>query len=425
MAQVKFYILRRKDKDGNLPIANLPILCKYSFNGQRLEYYTGERCELKWYNKGYWKKGKNPVSFAQFDGELINQRLDAIERHIKTIETEAIQKGLPLTARTLRAELDKRLKPADIKEKPTLLQYFDIYIKELASRVNERTGVKLSKAMSKKYGTIKNLFMDFCYYKKRQYNFEDINSTFYNDFKAYMIFEKKYSVNTYGRSIKFLKTILNDAAKNGYNEHLEFRTILKGAAEESDNIYLNKDELQKLYKYDFSESPKLDRVRDFFLIGCWTGLRFSDFTTIKKEDIQGNRIRVKTQKTRQKVVIPLHPVVRAILKKYNYELPPPISNQKFNKYIKDAARLAEISTPFIKNITKGGKVETIINPKSEVVSSHAARRSFASNSYIQGIPIILIMAITGHRTETEFMKYIKLSADEKADQFEQQAGWKI
>jgi integrase len=423
MAQVRFYVLRRRDKDGNLPIANLPIICKYSFNGQRLEYYTGERCELKYYNKGYWKKGKQPVSFAQPFGENINQNLDAIERHIKTIETEAIQKGLPLTAKTLKDELDKRLKPDEIKEKPTLLQYFDIFIKELATRTNERTGVKLSKAMAIKYGTIKNLFMDFCYFKGRSYNFEDIDTNFYKDFKAYMIFEKKYSTNTYGRAIRFLKTILNDAVKNGFNEHLEFRTILKGASEESDNVYLTKDELKKLYEYDFTNNPKLERVRDFFLIGCWTGLRFSDFTTLKKEDIKDNRIRVKTQKTRHKVIIPLHPVVKEILEKYNYELPPAISNQKFNKYLKDCARLAEISEPFIKNITKGGKTLTIINPKSEVISSHAARRSFATNAYLQGINPIYIMAITGHKTESEFMKYIKLSADEKADEFEQQAGW--
>jgi len=277
--------------------------------------------------------------------------------------------------------------------------------------------------MAIKYGTIKKLFTDFCNHKGREYDFADINTKFYQEFNSYMITEKDYSVNTIGRSMKFLKTILNDAVTNNLHSNLEFRDILKGTTEDSDNVYLNKDELQKLYELDLKGNLRLDRVRDVFLIGCWTGLRFSDFTTLKKEDIHGDRIRVKTQKTGNKVVIPLHPVVKLILEKYEYSIPPAITNQKFNDYIKDIAALAKLNEPFTRHITKGGRDVSITVPKWKAISSHCARRSFATNAYKQGINPVYIMAISGHRTQSQFEKYIKLSGDEKADKFEEQAAW--
>jgi len=132
---------------------------------------------------------------------------------------------------------------------------------------------------------------------------------------------------------------------------------------------------------------------------------------------------LKTQKTKHTVTIPIHPTVRAILEKYNYELPPAISNQKFNKYIREVAEAAKINEPFTKHITKGGKSLSIPMKKYEAVSSHVARRSFATNAYKRKIEPLLIMAITGHKTETEFLKYIKVTDEEKAAMFESAAQW--
>jgi integrase len=423
MAHVKFYILRRKDKEVNLPEYNLPIIAKYSYNGKRLEYYTRERCDYKNFNLGYVQAGKDPIRTTEPNSDNINRNLRSIERHIKNIESEAIAAGVPITIKYFRDELKKRLRPEPEEAKMTLTKYFDVYINDLPNRTNERTGEKLSSAMAIKYGTIKNLFADFCKYKGREYDFADMNVKFYQEFKNYMVTEKKYSVNTLGRAMKFLKTILNDATTNKYNNNLEFREVLKGVTEESDNVYLNKDELEEIYKLDLKDNPKLDRVRDVFLIGCWTGLRFSDFTTLKKDDVHGDRIRVKTQKTGSKVTIPLHPTVKLILEKYQYEIPPAISNQKFNDYIKEIAALAKLNEPFTRHITKGGKDAPITMPKWKACSSHTCRRSFATNAYKQKINPVYIMSITGHKTEAEFMKYLKISTDEKADQFEEQAAW--
>jgi hypothetical protein len=104
--------------------------------------------------------------------------------------------------------------------------------------------------MAIKYGRIKNMFNDFCKHKGRQYDFEDIDCKFYQNFNSYMIIEKKYSVTTIGSSMKFLKTILNDAVTNKLHTNIEFKEILKGKTEDSDAVYLNNHELKLLCELD-------------------------------------------------------------------------------------------------------------------------------------------------------------------------------
>ncbi len=425
MAHVKFYPLRRKDSEGNLSDTNLPIIAKYSYNGKRLEYYTRERCDLAYFNLNYAALGKDPIKTIAPHSDIMNANLKSIERHILKIESDAITAGIPISIEYFRTELKKKLRPEPEKKRVTLTEYIDIYIANIPTRTNPRTGKKLSLAMSKKYGTIKSLFADFCKFKGRAYDFADINATFYREFNSYMMNEKKYATNTMGRAIKFLKTILNDAVSNNKSDNLEFRDLLKGGAEEADAVFLNEEELLKIYQLDLKANARLDRVRDVFLIGCMTGLRFSDFSTLKKEDIdvRNKRIRIKTRKTGAKVVIPLHPTVISILEKYNYEIPRAITNQRFNDYVKEVCQEAKLNDSFTKHITKGGQDTSETMEKWKAVSSHTARRSFATNAVNKGISTLLVMGITGHTSERQLIQYIKNSKDDKADKFAEAAGW--
>ncbi len=422
MAKIKFYLEKRAGKT-----KDLPIILKYSFLNQRLEYYTGYRIDLNHYNEFYWKdknQNKKAVKKSAPKSQFINDNLDILVTHIQNIETNAKALGLPLTPIYFKDELNKlvKQKPEESK-KVNLLQFFDMYIENCKTAINPKTGHILSKANSVKYGTIKKLIEDFGKYRGKQVDFEDFDKALYNEFVNYMIHQKKYSINTYGRTIRFVKTVLNAATEQGYNTKLEFKTTFKGVTEPSDSTYLNEKELEAIYALDLSGDFKHERVRDLFLIGCWTGLRFGDFTTIKKDDIKDDRIRVKTLKTRSKVVIPILPTVKHILEKYNYELPPAISNQKFNEYLGEVAEMAKINEPFTKKITKAGKVQSLTAPKYEYITSHVARRSFATNAYKRGIGTILIMAMTGHKSEKEFLKYIKISDEENADLFEESSSW--
>jgi integrase len=151
-----------------------------------------------------------------------------------------------------------------------------------------------------------------------------------------------------------------------------------------------------------------------FIVGCWTGCRFSDISQITPENVSEGFIHMKQYKTGKRVLIPLHLVVTAILSKYKGKLPEVTTNQQFNRALKNIAEAAEITQMTHKAITKGGVKVSTAYPKFKLVTTHTARRSFATNLYKSGFPSLSIMAITGHNTETSFLKYIKVTPDEHA-----------
>lgn len=437
MAQAKFYLEARKvkktekDKENQelekFRDKNIPILLSYSFHGQRLIYYTGLRVDKKHYTPEYWKgNGKPAIKTTCLDCDYLNNQLDIIKGHLGSAENEAKAAGIPLSVDYFREYLNQKLKEKPAAQEPgkiTFIKYFEQCIETMKTGTNKNTGHQLSKAMPVKYTTIKNMLEDFEKFRGAHLQWEDFNQQMYDDLVDYMITEKKYALNTYGRATRFIKTILHKATKEGINTNIKYQSTFTGAKEETDNAYLTEKELDTLYKHDFSGSPRYDRVRDIFLIGCWTGLRFSDYSSIRTEHINGNRIKMVTKKTGQPVIIPLHPIVKAILEKYNYQLPTAISNQKFNDYLGEACKEAELNEPFSKSINKAGKTVVTAGPKHEFITSHSARRTFASNMFKRGVSPYLIMTITGHRTELEFLKYLKVTAEERAEMFAKEAKW--
>ncbi len=201
-----------------------------------------------------------------------------------------------------------------------------------------------------------------------------------------------------------------EAVDLGFTNNLQFkhRKFVIDRVD-TDAVYLNETELGILYKHNFSANKRLEQVRDLFIFGAWVGLRFSDYSNVKPENIvlidEEYFVKIITQKTKELVVVPCNPVVLEIFEKYKTnknKLPNGISNQKFNEYLKEVCRVA--------GLTEKGRLST--NPKLELwecISSHTARRSFASNYYLQGFPTIDLMKITGHTTEKVFLNYIKIT----------------
>jgi integrase len=219
---------------------------------------------------------------------------------------------------------------------------------------------------------------------------------------------------------------LNAATDAGVNKTFGFKSSrFKVVSEESDSIYLTEKELNDIYSFDFSENKRLEKVRDLFIVGSWTGLRFSDFTKLSEDHIKEDFLEIETQKTGEKVVIPIHSIVKDIFKKYKNEiglcLPQPISNAKMNEYLKEigkeiTAKNKDISLnqDVITTITRGGKKVSTRDKKYDLITTHTARRSFASNLFLDGVPALTIMKITGHKTERAFLKYIKITLNENA-----------
>lgn len=239
--------------------------------------------------------------------------------------------------------------------------------------------------------------------------FENIDMNFYKKFVDYLTIKLTLSPNTIGKLITNLKVYMRESLEDGLTTNNTFtHRKFKSINSKSDTVYLTTDEIKALQQLDLSKQPRYERVRDMFVIGCYTALRHSDLSKIKPDNIENGMIDMIQTKTGKQVIIPMVKDVVEILAKYNNALPG-ISNQKYNEYLYEVCKKCEVLE---KEITiheiRGGKKQTIVKPKYEFVSSHTARRSFCTNEYKAGdLEISEIMALSGHTTEKSFYKYIR------------------
>jgi integrase len=374
-----------------------------------------------------WDKDKNRVKTVKGnDSEKINAILNRINEAMQTVHSNYIlgKNEDELTLNIFRDELDvlldrkEKVKPnvEEIKVKLTLFEFIDIFIKN-------RIELGYSDGIVNKYRQTRMHLNEYRISKKRVLDFEHITLEFFEDFMKYMNskisrINKNFKQNNIQKLIAVLKTILTDATDKGYNDKMDFKKRKFGThTEKVQSIYLNQNELKELYEFDLSDKPRLERVRDLFIVESYTGLRFGDGQRLEAENIIESNgkefVSIKTQKTGQGVVIPMHPFVKNILDKYNCALPE-ISNVKMNEYVKEVGELVGFDEKVSISATRGGKRIDTTYSKFKLITTHTARRSFATNAFIMGVPTLSIMMITGHTTETSFMKYIKISNQENA-----------
>ncbi|AYQ34949.1 site-specific integrase [Runella sp. SP2] len=389
-----------------------PIYLVACFDKQRVRINTGQFVLSKWW-------GNNKVRLVSDfpNARKINDRLHKIEVEALGI-IEELRSELTLTKDTFRQKIEAFLTPVPVPVVPTespLFAFIREFIEKSPERVNPSSGKKIEYRTIQKYKTVFDVLQEFGKGYSRKIDFDSMDLDFYGDFTEYLTNRKKFAANNVGKYIQTLKTFLNEATAKGINVKADYKSRrFKVVKESADSIYLTEAELQALYEFDLSKNVRLERVRDLFLVGCWTGLRFSDLTNVRPEHVKEGVIRLEQAKTGGKVVIPCHPIVKAILGRYDGNLPRAISNQKMNDYLKELCRLSGMDELVHKSITKAGVRITQTFEKWELVSTHTARRSFATNAYKMDIPTITIMKITGHRTEKAFLSYIKLSEEEHA-----------
>lgn len=429
MAKPKFY-LEPRPSTGDKQAINI----FYSFNGTRLQYYTGIRIDIKYFRpecntSDTIKPIKNTAPFAaQLNSKLTDIKTDAIKLVNDT-------KGENLNVKYIREQLDLiyKPKPAELTTEPdqqfahTFISYFEKFIDDSKSgkrliSTGKNNGARYTRNAYKNYGITLSAIKRYLDHKGlKDLSFEAINKSFYEDFRNYCYNIEQKEKSTFGSYIKDIKTVMSESNTPGFNTK-EF--IMP--AYEADTLYLTAEQIDKIASFDLSEKRKsinttkgkvsyqtLDKIRDLFLIGCFTGLRFSDFSTLEPKSIEGNFIKLKQTKTGSRVTIPIMRKLHPVLNKYPDRIPT-ISNQKFNDYIKHVAQLAGLTeTRKVKN-TKGNTHNESTSPLYSLITSHCCRRSYATNMFKAGVPPMLIMSATGHKTETSFLKYIRANNDDKA-----------
>jgi integrase len=353
------------------------------------------------------------------------QELEKKLRDLKSHVTDQLTTKTDMPTTTwLNNVIDEFHNPG--KGEETLFSFMRNFIDQAVNRPTASTNRPVCYKQIREYERTFHYLKQFSIDNKRDFDWQDIDLNFYYDFIQYLQSEKTVknkkgkeikepglAQNTVGKKIQTLKIFLNAASEQGMPVNPQYKSHrFTAISEESENIYLNEEDLQKIAGCKLSDC--LDKIRDQFLIGCWTGLRFSDWNKLTKENIDDGFLEVRQEKTGKPVVIPLHSEVDRILKKYKGKLPRLISNQKFNDYLKEIAKAAKLDEIVHKSMTKGGIRRSVAHKKHELVSAHTARRSFATNLYKQGFPTLSIMQITGHKTETSFLKYIKVTPKEHA-----------
>jgi len=395
--------------------ASTPIVGLVRFNNDRLKIATGFKVKPSHWNERT-SRVKNVVDAT--DKDQINNFLSGLEQEVGAILADLKSKRLSLTKAVIRERISAYLEPAaDLQPltQAALFTFIDTFIEDAPQRVNIETGKHINHRTIQKYRTTLRVLREFAATYKRPVDFNTMDLDFYGDFTAYLTKKEGLAVNSVGKYVQTLKVFLNEATAKGINHKLDYKSNrFKVLKEDADSIYLTEAELRWLFNLDLTDKPRLERVRDLFLVGCYTGLRFSDFTAIRPEYVKDGLIRMEQFKTMGKVVIPCHPVVQAMLDKYKGQLPSAISNQKMNDYLKELCQLAGITSRQGKGITKGGVRVVRLVEKWQLVSTHTARRSFSTNMYLLGVPAIIIMRITGHKTEKAFMRYIKVDEEQHA-----------
>ena len=443
MATIKFLIRSGVNKK------LVPVYLRL-YEGRSVDIWVKTPVVVKpsdWSNKtgGFKQRLKEPLKGAIDKNRAIGEKLDELRDTIKNEMGQTYQRDKVW----LQTVINNFYNPVKVKA-DTLTEYLQTYIDDATSGLRQTYRNKhFTPATLKSIRSFKSEFEKYqkelkerladeklklrvSYIPKNDpLDWEDIHIDFFRDFVNWFN-EKDYSQNTIAHHIKTLKTIMKQGKEDKKHNNLEFqRSAFKVESVEVDTIYLNEDELKKIYDLDLSEMkedydidpvelPGLDATRDVFLIGCWTCQRFSDYSRINNVTVQDGRrvIKLVQVKTGNKCVIPVRAELDMVLKKYEiakdeYQLPK-VWEQKLNKRIKTVCRLAGITEPIEITKIKGGKKITAKYPKYKLVSSHTARRSGISNLYNAGVPSLFIMKLSAHRTEREFMKYLRLTEDEIA-----------
>lgn len=404
MANIKF-IIRDMESENEQTIY---VSSRFGRN-EKLMYATTLKIEPLFWDE---KKQRAKNSKYCINKDEINAALTSIESKLNLFITDAATKGNPVTKDELKNLLDIHF-GKKIAVAYDFHSFFEEFIRLCDTRVSpHRGGQTIDYKTKREYARTYYYVQEYEKKRKIRLEFRSITQSFFNDFVAFLQ-ELGLSTNTIWHKTVSLKAVMKAANEQELTNNTKYQ-LFKNVSEESQSVALSEDELDALARFDFSSSARLERTRDLFLVGCWTGLRFSDFTRIREENIKDDMITIQQQKTNEFVTIPLHPVFLRIWEKYNGILPANISNQKFNDNLKDVCREAGLTEHVLKSITKGGKKQTTVYEKWQLVSSHTARRSFATNLYKSGFPSISIMQITGHKTESSFLKYIKVTKEEHA-----------
>ena len=413
MAEIHFYLRDKKAE-------KTTIYASVSYDGFRVRISTN----LKVFSCN-WNSSKQRMRelMESPHSSAINKELEQIRMNLlKTYDTYSIE-GIILSPEEFKKEfLAVSNSPILIKKLNSFWSLFDDFVEVKRTQLSDvrdydkslrkhlkATESKMNRGLS--FRLIRESSDLFAENWERYLMYEALNS------KG----ENGLSINTVGKQNKNLKVFLNWCFEYGHSQRFslkKFPTLM----EEVDNIYLKEQELNDLHAIT-GLSVLEQNVRDLFLIGCETGLRFSDFISIKPSHISQGMLTFYPKKTagfkNNKIIIPLSSRFKEIYERNDFNFPElsKIPVTTFNKIIREVCRKSKIDEKIAYHRSVAGKIVVENRFRYQEVSSHTCRRTFCTLKFLKGMPAQAIMKFSGHKTERNFLKYLKLDAELTAKKY--------
>ena len=412
MPSFSYRIKSKEDKQVSIYVSFRPQNSKSVFSRTGFTVHPSQ-----WSNS---KKRAKPVSVEL---KNLNNKLSELEIFLADRLNEDINLGVEITNKWLKKQIDRFNNKVPTTDLSYLLNLMDDQIGNLHLKKAKDGSMGLKKNTVKGYKDFRRVLEDYETYIDSNVKINEFGKEEFDGFVKWLSEDKNYAKGEIGRKIKRLKGLLKYGAGKGLKLGISLEAI------DNEYSYKTKKYINVISEDEFFKilnlkglPPYLENVRRWLLIGLNIGQRISDLQKIIKQDIRYDSdgialIDVVQVKGEEPVTIPviLNPLIDILKHKFPY----PISDQKFNDYMKEVCKRAGID-----QIVKGYKMnpttmrkELVEAPKYQLLASHDMRRSFATYHFDKGVSVNLIMKITGHKRESTFYEYIGRNPNKDHDAY--------
>jgi len=403
MATVSFHL---KEPGADRPTAIYALLT--IDRRHRIKVYTGQSL-----HPDKWVKAEQRAQVRGKGNELnghLNDALDGISKRLLLAYSTHLAAGTLPTAAQLK-EAAAPVAPEPEAAPVAVADLLGTFTTWIANRALTHTPNTL-----RTYRTTLRHLKDFQTVAKYPVAFDTVGGTFAQRLAEYLLTHRQLRDTAVRKNLVILKCFLAWATEHGYPVPPDYKKIT-WQRREPDILTLTRAELAALVGLDLAPRPALDNARALFLLGVYTGLRFSDVAALRPEHIHADRLRLTTQKTRDTLTIPIRPEARPLLARITEGTLRPLPNQVLNRHLKELAALAGLDTPTERTHYAGGKRHTHTAPKHEFITTHTARRTFVTLALEAGLRPELIMKITGHKDLKSFSRYVNVTEDSVLTEF--------
>ena len=380
------------------------IVIRASYSG-RTDLYTGYSVQPK-----QWNTSKERVKQGiKVDGvfyNVINDKLDEMERFCIDYVNSTLARGEVVTVEELKKQFNYKYKLGKEDKSDEFYYLFDKFIAE-------RKGSQgWGQDMEDVFVRLKEKWQAY----KPQMTFDHLSVEVMEGFKVSL--SRTMYNEAIDKNLSYFRQFVTWARNKNYRIHPDFFSYKPKLPKAKKAVrYLTLDELDAVYNLDLSNNEALDRVRDIFIFQCYTALRYSDVSQLKRDNIKvdpkGNYIiDLVTEKDDDRVTYRLPNRAVAIYKKYQdyvYEgnvAFPTISNQKYNEHLKELGKAANLQGEWIDYEYRLNEKIVVKIPKSDL-TTHTARRTFVVTAVNEGVDLELIALITSHSALATMKPYIK------------------